>query len=1220
MFNKLYLLLVGLIFTSSSIFAQSGSLEGKITDKNTGETVPFANVVAKRNGNQIAGVTTDFDGNYTIKPLDPGTYDLIVSFVGYGQVTLEGIVVSSNKITFRDVQLSEGIDIEEVVIKDEKPLLDPDNLGGKTVTSEEIRSMPTRSVTSVAATAAGVYQSDEGSSVNVRGSRSEATDYYVDGVKVRGSLALPQSAIEQITVMSSGLSAMYGDATGGIISVTSKGPSNQLYGGAEVVSSHMFDDYNYGLLGFGLSGPIYKEIKEDGSKGRAILGYFLAGEFRNIDDASPSAVGVWKIKDDKLEELKENLFVAVPNQQSSSIGLLSNATFLRADDFENVQAKMNTNSSGFNLSGKLDFKPTLKTNLTLGGAVSHSVDHPFVYTYSLLNWQNNSEEERNTWRTYARFTQRFGAQEGDEESASNIKNAYYNITVDYTRNDFERRNPNHGQDLFRYGHVGKFNTYKDRFYTFGEDTASGVSGFIHRGFIDTLMTFDGSNSSNPDLAAYTQQYYDMFRENELQSLSFGGSGNRGVIRTANDLGELGLLNGQGPRNVYSLYYNYGDQYGSYGKQQAEQFSIRANGSADIKDHAIQFGFEYEKRTDRSWFVAPNSLWGLARQLTNFHILELDLANPQFNALGTYDQVYYDRLVNTNAQSRFDASLREKYNIAPDEFIDIDSYDPDQLSIDMFSADELNENGLVSYYGYDFKGDELNSAASIEDFFSEKNDKEDFTRNIGAFEPIYTAGYIQDKFAFDDLIFSIGLRVDRYDANQSVLADEYCLYDTYTASSNVALLSGDYTRPAGIGDDYVVYVNDLDNPTEVVGYRDGQDWFDENGEAINDPKILAQASTTGQITPYLVNSEDSIPVFKDFEPQTDFSPRISFSFPISDEAQFFAHYDVLTQRPPTGNRLNPLSYLYLAETVNAFVNNPNLKSEKTVDFELGFAQTLNLNSSLTLSAFYRELRDMIQVVKTNYSYPVSYLTYGNIDFSTVKGFSALYEMRRSGNVSMSANYTLQFANGTGSSSSSALSLVNTGQPNLRTTIPLSYDQRHAFNLSMDYRFDSGKDYNGPVWFNKQVFADAGANFIIIAGSGTPYSRQSNITQDGAFGINQRSTLDGSLNGSRNPWTVRINTKINKRFSLDVGQLDNKKKLGFNVYLQVQNLLNTKNVRSVYRATGNPDDDGYLSDASAQTDINAQNDPQSFRDMYMMKINNPSNYSLPRMARLGIEINF
>ena len=1227
MFKIFYLLVVGFIFTATTVFAQSGSLEGKITDKNTGEPVPFANVVAKRNGNQIAGVTSDFDGNYTVKPLDPGTYDISVSFVGYGAVTLEGIVVSSNKITFRDVKISEGIDIEEVVIKDEKPLLDPDNLGGKTVTSEEIKAMPTRSVASVAATAAGVYQSDEGSSLNVRGSRSEATDYYVDGIKVRGSLALPQSAIEQITVMSSGLSAMYGDATGGIISVTSKGPSNQLFGGAEIVSSHLFDDYNYGLLGFSLSGPIYKEIKEDGSKGRAILGYFLAGEGRNIDDASPSAVGIWKIKDTSLNEYKENLFVAVPNQQSSSVGLLSNATFLRADDFENVQAKQNTNNSGFSLSGKIDFKPTLKTNLSIGGAVNHTVNNPFVYTYSLLNWDNHAEEETNTWRVYTRFTQRFGSQEGDEESASTIKNAFYSISADYTKNDFERRNRNHGDKLFRYGHVGEFNTYKDKFFYFGEDTASGRLGFIHGAFIDTLMTFDGSNSSNPDLAAYTQQYYDLFEENELQSLSFGGSRQRGVIRTANDLGELGLLNGDGPRSVYSLFYNYGDQYGSYGKQQLEQFSMKATGSADIKDHAIQFGFEYEKRTDRSWFTAPNSLWGLGRQLANFHIQELDLANPYIIENGTFDTIYYDRLNNKEAQSRFDWSLREKFNIGETEYIDIDSFDPDALSIDMFSADELNENGLVAYYGYDYKGDLLTSSSSIEDFFYERVDRDgdgvedDFVRNISAFEPIYTAGYVQDKFAFDDLIFNIGVRIDRFDANQSVLSDPYSLYQTYTAGSSADLLTtGDYVKPTSIGGDYVVYVNDLENPTEVVGYRNGENWFDQNGELIIDPKSIAQASTTGQITPYLVNPEDSIPVFSDYDPETVFSPRISFSFPISDEAQFFAHYDVVTQRPPSGNRIEPIDYLYIEDRVGALINNPNLKAEKTVDFELGFAQTLNLKSSLTLSAFYRELRDMIQIVKTNYSYPVSYLTYGNIDFGTVKGMSASYDMRRSGNVTLSANYTLQFADGTGSSSSSGLSLVNTGQPNLRTTIPLSYDQRHAFNVSMDYRYGSGKDYTGPVLFKKQVFANAGANFVVIAGSGTPYSRQSNITQEAAFGINDRSTLEGSLNGSRLPWTVRINTKINKRFTLDVGQLDNKRTLGFNVYLQVQNLLNTKNIRSVYRATGNPDDDGYLSDAAAQTDIQAQNDPQSFTDMYRIKINNPSNYSLPRLARLGIEINF
>jgi hypothetical protein len=116
------------------------------------------------------------------------------------------------------------------------------------------------------------------------------------------------------------------------------------------------------------------------------------------------------------------------------------------------------------------------------------------------------------------------------------------------------------------------------------------------------------------------------------------------------------------------------------------------------------------------------------------------------------------------------------------------------------------------------------------------------------------------------------------------------------------------------------------------------------------------------------------------------------------------------------------------------------------------------------------------------------------------------------------------------------------------------------------------------------------------------------------------LDGSLNGSRLPWNVRINTRISKRFTVNVGELDNTRVLGFNVYLLVQNLLNTKNIRSVYRATGNAGDDGYLSDANAQSEISSQSDPQSFVDLYGFKVNNPSNYSLPRIARLGLEINF
>ncbi|MDG1348855.1 MAG: outer membrane beta-barrel protein, partial [Flavobacteriales bacterium] len=494
-------------------------------------------------------------------------------------------------------------------------------------------------------------------------------------------------------------------------------------------------------------------------------------------------------------------------------------------------------------------------------------------------------------------------------------------------------------------------------------------------------------------------------------------------------------------------------------------------------------------------------------------------------------------------------------------------------------------------------------------------------NIAPYNPIYQAGYIQDKFAVEDLIFNIGLRVDRFDANQKVLKDRYLLYNAYTAGADVDLLNSN-SAPSTIGDDYVVYVDDIESPSAVVGYRNGDIWYNADGLVISDPSLLAEAAG-GKIAPYLTNPSDALngdikmDVFEDYKPETVFMPRIAFSFPISDEAQFFAHYDVLTQRPPTGNRLEPVDYLFMADRVGATLNNPNLKPEKTVDYELGFAKTLSLKSALKISAFYKELRDMIQITNTLSAYPAQYYTYGNIDFGTVKGMSVNYDLRRTNNVQLTANYTLQFADGTGSSATSGASLVNTGQPNLRTTIPLSYDQRHAISASVDYHYGDGKDYDGPVWFGANVFQNAGANLMLSAGSGTPYSRQSNITQEAADGINDRSTLEGSINGSRLPWQFRMNAKVNKEFEI---KWSDKKSSHLNVYVQVQNLLNARNIISVYRATGNPEDDGYLTSSAAQNAIDAKNDADAFRYLYSLAVNNPSHYSLPRMWRAGISLQF
>ena len=225
--EKIYLTIAFIFFTTLA-FSQTGTLKGVITDAMSGEPIPFANIVAERNGNQIGGTTTDFDGNYTIKPLEPGSYTVKATFVGYGAVEITGVIISANKITDQNVKLQEGVAIGEVkIIEYKKPLLDKDNLSGETKTAEEIVALPTRSVTSVAATTAGIYQRDEGDGVNIRGSRGDATEYYIDGIKVRGSMGVPTSGIEQITVITGGVPAKYGDATGGIISVTTKGPSSK---------------------------------------------------------------------------------------------------------------------------------------------------------------------------------------------------------------------------------------------------------------------------------------------------------------------------------------------------------------------------------------------------------------------------------------------------------------------------------------------------------------------------------------------------------------------------------------------------------------------------------------------------------------------------------------------------------------------------------------------------------------------------------------------------------------------------------------------------------------------------------------------------------------------------------------------------------------------------------------------------------------------------------
>jgi outer membrane receptor protein involved in Fe transport len=324
-------------------------------------------------------------------------------------------------------------------------------------------------------------------------------------------------------------------------------------------------------------------------------------------------------------------------------------------------------------------------------------------------------------------------------------------------------------------------------------------------------------------------------------------------------------------------------------------------------------------------------------------------------------------------------------------------------------------------------------------------------------------------------------------------------------------------------------------------------------------------------------------------------------------------------------VDPTQYYFFQNNIGSVINNPALQPSRTVDYELGFKQKVSNTSAFTISAFYREFRDQIEITKITNAYPNDYITYGNIDFGTTKGVTLDYDMRRTGNFSLKANYTLQFADGTGSDPQTQLTLINANSPNLRSISPLNYDSRHLINLNLTWSYGVGKDYNGPTIKNSQILSDAGITIQLSTRSGTPYTAQENVTPQALQSSSSRAVGEGSINGSRLPWYYRANLRVWKNFTFVTGKKKEKKdgsgrELGLQIYLQIQNLFNTANVLTVYRYTGTANSDGYLNDPGSLSAIESALNPRAFKDQYAVYINNPSNYSLPRRIYLGGIFNF
>ncbi len=174
---------------SFSIISGQASIQGKVIDKEIGEGLIAAEVTLYKKDVFITGTTTDFDGNYVFTGIEPGVYTLVASYIGYETSRVTGVVLYEGKVVKINLTMSEGVLLDQVVVKAYRaPLIHQDNTTqGKVVTSEQIRSMPTKSIGVIAAKSKRMKTTNKSTDISVRGSRSNAQNMYVDGIRVSAS-------------------------------------------------------------------------------------------------------------------------------------------------------------------------------------------------------------------------------------------------------------------------------------------------------------------------------------------------------------------------------------------------------------------------------------------------------------------------------------------------------------------------------------------------------------------------------------------------------------------------------------------------------------------------------------------------------------------------------------------------------------------------------------------------------------------------------------------------------------------------------------------------------------------------------------------------------------------------------------------------------------------------------------------------------------------------
>jgi hypothetical protein len=376
-----------------------------------------------------------------------------------------------------------------------------------------------------------------------------------------------------------------------------------------------------------------------------------------------------------------------------------------------------------------------------------------------------------------------------------------------------------------------------------------------------------------------------------------------------------------------------------------------------------------------------------------------------------------------------------------------------------------------------------------------------------------------------------------------------------------------------------------------------DYFDTQGDQVANPEL-----------PF---NENQQLVLQRKKPEFYLSPRIGLGFPITTSTVFHAQYGKFIQEPS-------LNLLYFAPTDVTVLQNDasrtvtvgSVNSEITTQYEVGFRHVLGDIAAVNITAFYKNTEGLINTAPVFFQRQIggqvlSYYTYTNTDFGTVKGLALSIDISHVSYFNLSLNYTYSLSEGTGSSTSSSYvsAFRNLGSEIPKVIAPLDYDQRHTGTINMGFNIPKGQ---------LGILELISANVLVSFNSGRPYTPLL-VQHLLATGDNtQYGDTKGYVNSSYGPGNFRVDLKLEKSFSL-------MQNLAITPYVWIQNLFDAINVVNVYRSTGDPYTTGWLSTAEGRAATSVTNGNLIAQD-YMSLERDPNNFGIPRLIRLGLKLNF